>query len=286
MAVFERRPRPWTGPITPPRRRFLVVARYARREVFRSRITTALFALALVPCVAAVFYIYLRYNLPALAELEIALDQLVPVDERFFYYGLHCQAFFAFLLTVLIGPGLVSPDLANNALPLYLARPLSRPQYVLGKVAVLVAVLSAVTWLPLLALALLEASLAEGAWLIEHVRVPLAVVVGSALWIAVLSLLAVTLSAWVRWKTLAAALVVAVFFVSRALATVVNQTFDTAWSDLVSPVDLVHAIWEWLFFGTTRDTAPVAAAWVGLAAFAGLCLLALDRKLRAYEVVR
>ena len=36
-----------------------------------------------------------------------------------------------------IGPGQVSPDLANNALPLYLARPFSRVEYVLGKMSVL-----------------------------------------------------------------------------------------------------------------------------------------------------
>jgi hypothetical protein len=38
----------------------------------------------------------------------------------------------ALFLAAFIGPGLISPDLHNNALSLYLARPFSRAEYVLG----------------------------------------------------------------------------------------------------------------------------------------------------------
>jgi ABC-2 type transport system permease protein len=286
MAVYERRFRRYTGPTTPRRWRFLVLADYARREVFRSRIATALFALAFAPCLAAAAYIYLRYNLGALTKLEIATDAIPAVDELFFSYGLRVQGALAFLLTALIGPGLVSPDLANNALPLYLSRPFSRADYVLGKLTVLVAVLSAVTWVPLVLLALLEASLAPGPWLADHARVFGAVVVGAGAWILLVALLALALSAWVRWKTLAAALLVAVFFVTRALSALVNGLFDTVWGDLLSPGELIRAAWDGLFFGAPRDTVPLTAAWVALAAVAGCCLLLLNRKLRAYEVVR
>ena len=50
---------------------------------------------------------------------------------------LSVQGVFAFLLTAYAGPGLISPDLSNNALPLYLCRPISRTEYVLSKMAVL-----------------------------------------------------------------------------------------------------------------------------------------------------
>ena len=51
-------------------------------------------------------------------------------------------------LTAFVGPGLVSPDLANSALPLYFCRPFSRAEYVLGKCAVSVQLLSLITWVP------------------------------------------------------------------------------------------------------------------------------------------
>ena len=54
----------------------------------------------------------------------------------------------ALFLAAFVGPGQVSPDLANNALSLYLARPFSRAEYVLGKMSVLVILLSLMTWVP------------------------------------------------------------------------------------------------------------------------------------------
>ena len=48
---------------------------------------------------------------------------------------------------------------ATTALPLYLARPFCRTEYILGKIAVLVILLSAITWVPGLLLFLLQAYL-------------------------------------------------------------------------------------------------------------------------------
>src|SRR6266852_1287555 len=58
------------------------------------------------------------------------------------------QGVFAFLLTAFTGPGLISPDLANGALPLYFCRPFSRAEYVIGKSSVLAILLSQITWVP------------------------------------------------------------------------------------------------------------------------------------------
>jgi ABC-2 type transport system permease protein len=287
MAVYERRLRPWAGPLTSRRWRFLVVARYARREVFRSRIATAFFAVCLAPVLGAALYVYLIHNLDLLQSLGATTDRVPAVDELFFSYGLRCQGLLAFLFAVLVGPGLIAPDLADNALPLYLSRPISRGEYVLGKLTVLGAALSAVTWVPLVLLALLDASLTEGPPAADHLRIVGAVFAGSLLWILLVALLTLALSAWVRWKTLAAALLVAVFFVARALGALINATFGTVWGDVVNPSKLIVSVWDQLLFGTAvRDAVPAAAAWTALAAAVALCLVLLHRKLRAYEVVR
>ena len=147
MAVYERQLQPYPGALTPRRRRFLVVARYARREVFRSRLAIAFFALCLAPVLGAALYVYLLHNLDLLVAMgaNASPARLPTADATFFSYGLRCQGALAFLLAVFVGPGLISPDLADNALPLYLSRPISRAEYVLSKLTVLVAVLSAVT---------------------------------------------------------------------------------------------------------------------------------------------
>jgi len=286
VTVFARTLRPFAEPLTARRRRFLVVWRYSRQQVFSSRLLTAFYALCFAPLLIAGGYIYLRYNLPVLEAMNITAQALPPVDERFFFNLLRLQGFFAFLLAAFIAPGLMAPDLADNALPLYLARPLSRGEYVLGKMTVLGVVLSAVTWLPLVALLGFEAGLQDAPLTAAQLRIGGALLVGSGLWVLLVSLFALAISSWVRWKTLAAAVLFGFFFITRAMAALVNFNFKTSWGYMVSPDKQMTTIWEGLFFGASSSGLPPAAAWLGLVALCGFCLLVLNRKLRAYEVVK
>ena len=48
---------------------------------------------------------------------------------------------------MIVSPSLIAADLSNNALSLYLSRPITRRDYVLGKMAVLAILLSPITWM-------------------------------------------------------------------------------------------------------------------------------------------
>jgi len=285
MTVFARTLGPYDGPLVPRDRRFLVIWRSSRRRVFASKILTAFYALTFAPLLLMLGYVYLRYNLPVLQTLEIPAANLPPVDARFFFHLTRLQGIFAFLVAAFVGPGLIAPDLADNGLALYLARPLSRAQYVLGKLMVLLVLLSAMTWLPLAALWGLENGLSPEPVSGAALRTLGAIVLGSALWIVLISLLALAASAWVRWKLVAAALLFGFFFISRAMGAILNFNFRTTWGDVVSPGKQIVAVWEGLFFGASAGL-PLPVAALLLAALAGFCLLLLHKKLRAYEVVR
>jgi ABC-2 type transport system permease protein len=291
MGLRDRAFRRFAGETTPRRWRFLVLWRYGRREVFASRLVTALFALAFAPVLVFGVLFYLRHNAPVLAAMDITAADLIAVDADVFLLLLRIQAAFAFVLTALVGPGLVAPDLANNGLALYLARPFSRTEYVLGKMSVVVILTSAITWVPLLLLWLLQAGLEPG-WAAGHLRVAAAAFLGSWVWIGFLALLALALSAWVRWRVVAAALLVVVIIVGASLGEMINAMLNTGWGRLLSPGMLVMTIWEGLFHGaggpplTVSNQVPLAAAWIALLAMCGVCLLVLDKKLAAYEVVR
>lgn len=285
MAVYERTYRRYAGPLTARRGRFLVLTRYAAREIFASKLTTALVVLSLVVPLGAAIFIYLPHNAGALELLGVDPGELLAVNATFFRHILAIQGSFAFLLTALVAPGLVSPDLAHNALPLYLCRPLSRPEYVVGKMAVLLALLSAVTWVPGLGLFLLKVHLADG-WLAGNARIGPALLVGGLTWILVLSLLGLAISAWVRWRTVAAGTLFVVFFAGQALSSTLEGVFAIGWARLFHLGDVVKIIWDGLFFGETTAAVPLWGAWVALTGVCGLCLLILDRKLRAYEVIR
>lgn len=287
MAVYEHTYRRYTGPLSPRWQRFLVPARYAVSEVFASRFFVAVFALAFVVPLGMAVLLYLRANLTALESLGVQFVQQIPIDARFFFYFLRAQSFAGLFLTLMAGPGLVAPDLAHNALPLYLSRPFSRWEYVLGKGTVLAALLSLVTWVPGLLLLLLQTQLAGFTWLSEHLRLVPAVFLGSWVWILMLTLLALALSALVRWRTVAAGLFFAVFVVTKALGTFLVLYFETRWGQLVDLRQQVEVIWQSLFYGQVDPgDIPAWAGWVGFLVVVGLSLLALQRKLRAYEVVR
>jgi len=288
MAVYEQTYRRYTGALTPRWSRFLVLGRYAWSEVFASRFFIAVFAVSFVPVLAVAVVLYLRSNLEVLESLGMfGFVNNLQIDGRWFLYFQRIQGGFAFFLTLLAAPGLVSPDLAHNALPLYLARPFKRWEYVLGKMTVLLVLTSAVTWVPGLLLFFFQVQLGGSEWLTEHARIAPAMLLGSWVWILVLALLGLALSAWVRWRTVAAGLLFAVFIISRALGVILNLSLDTVWGSLVDLRTLITVVWEGLYYGQAAgDTIPVWSAWAALAAVCGFCLLLLRAKIRAYEVVR
>jgi hypothetical protein len=81
----------------------------------------------------------------ALGIMKVDMRELIPIDASFFQTFVNIQGGFAFFVALLVGPPLVSRDLRNNALPLYLCRPFSRTEYVLGKMSVLLILLSMIT---------------------------------------------------------------------------------------------------------------------------------------------
>lgn len=289
MAVYEQTYRRYAGRLVPERWRFLVLSRHAVSNLLGSRLFVIVLTLSFVVPLGLAVILYLRQNLEVLETLGWGafLSEQLAVDERFFHYFLRAQAFAAFLLTLLAAPGLVAPDLTHNALALYLSRPLSRTGYVLGKITVLWAVLSLVTWVPGLLLIGFQVQLAGFAWLGEHGRALTGVLGASAVWILLLSLLGLALSAWVRWRTVAAGLLFAVFVVSRVMGEVLAAHLDSPWGHLVDLRHLVAVISQDLFFGQPQaESVPLWAAWIGFAAVCSLALALLRWRLEAYEVVR
>ncbi|HEV8130811.1 MAG TPA: hypothetical protein VGQ81_06140 [Acidobacteriota bacterium] len=287
MAVYKQNYKSYQGPLTPARWRFLILPRYSFRAVFDSRLFVMFFVICFIAPVGAALIIYFKHNINALRAVKVPLDRMAPINEWFFLGLFNIQNLFSFLLTALVGPGLISPDLANNALPLYLCRPFSRAEYVLGKLSVLVTLLSLITWIPGLALFGLQWSLEGNGWFSENLHIAGAIFLGSWIWILTISLLALALSAWVKWKPVAGALLFGVFFGAAAFGQAINNILYTQWGNLINLGMVMHTVSVWLFLGTsTNRSVPVWSAWLALAIACGFCVMLLARKIRACEVVR
>ena len=285
MAVYRRTYAAYSGTLTPEWSRFLVLFRNARRHLFKSRLQTALFVACFFFPLLCLATIYLANNLAFLQRFG-GVGQFVAIDNNFFFRFMNVQGVLAFLMTAFAGPGLISPDLANGALPLYFCRPFSRSEYVLGKASVLGILLSQITWIPGLVLLVVEASLAGHHWMWDHIGIAAALVVSSAIWIALLSLLAMALSAWVKWRIVAGALLLAVMFFGVGFGQAVNAVLRTDWGDFFNVGYLITTIEKTLFQTGEGSDISVMGAGVALLAYCAICLALLMKKVRAYEVVR
>jgi ABC-2 type transport system permease protein len=286
MAVYRRSYTSYSGALTPAWSRCLVLFRYSRRNLFRAKFQTGLYVACFFYPVFCLFAIYLAHNLSFLQKLGASGVQFVIIDSKFFFYYVNVQGVLAFLLTAFTGPGLISPDIANGALPLYFCRPFSRVEYVLGKSSVLAILLSQVTWIPGLILFAVQAILAGPAWTWEHLWIAGSLVLSFLIWIAILSLLAMALSAWVKWRIVAGALLLGVLFFGAGLAQAINAVMRTQLGHFIDIVYLMATVWTALFeINAVRDI-PVLQAWIALLAYCAICLALLVRKVRAYEVIK
>jgi ABC-2 type transport system permease protein len=285
MAVYRRTYSAYAGTLTPAWSRWFVLFRYSRRTLFRSKMQTAFFVACFFYPVLCVAFIYLANNLAFLQRIG-APSQLLTIDNRFFFYYMNVQGTLAFVLTAFAGPGLISSDLANGALPLYFCRPFSRAEYVLGKASVLGILLSQITWIPGVVLFVLQASLAGDGWGWKNLWILGSIVLCSILWIAILSLLAMALSAWVKWRIVAGALLLALLFFGAGFAQAFNVVLQTQSGHFFSLVYLMMTIWNSLFRIQVARAIPLAQAWIAVLLYCAACLWLLLKKVRAYEVVR
>jgi ABC-2 type transport system permease protein len=185
-----------------------------------------------------------------------------------------------------VGPNLIAPDLANGALPLYFSRPLSRTEYVAGKMTALAFLLSLITWIPGLALYATQAGLAGWDWTKTNLWLGAAIIVAMLLWIIMLSLIALALSAWVKWKIAAGALMLAVFFAGTGFGTAINNVLRTHYGSLISLNQVMHTIWGELFRYDWGAQLTLNEAWGVLVLLSVLCLWLLARRIRPFEVVK
>jgi ABC-2 type transport system permease protein len=285
MAVYRRTYSAYAGALTPSWSRWFVLFRYARRNLFRSKFQTALFVACYFYPVLCLAVIYLAHNLAFLQQIGTP-SQLLTIDNRFFFYFMTVQGWLAFVLTAFAGPGLISVDLANGALPLYFCRPLSRPEYVLGKASVLGILLSQITWIPGLILFFVQATLAGPHWLWDNLWIAGSIVLSSLIWISILSLLAMALSAWVKWRIVAGALLLGVLFFGMGFAQAINAVLRTDAGYFVNIGYLTSVIWTSLFNLDIERAISSPQAWIAILIYCAICLGLLLKKVRAYEVVR
>ncbi|HEX4543910.1 MAG TPA: hypothetical protein VH114_12130 [Candidatus Acidoferrum sp.] len=292
MAVYKRRYNPYGGTLTPTWSRFFVLTRYAFADLFKSRFFVLLLILSIIPCLLFAGYIFIANNKTVQVLMQLRSTGLFSVENQYFIVIMIVQTQMAFLLNCWVGPVLIAGDLTNGALPLFLSRPFSRADYVFGKLSVLGLLLSAVTWVPCLLLFSLQSGLARNGWIWSHLWMTIPIVLCSAIWILMLSLISLAVSAWVKLRIVATGVIFITFFIPAGIGNMLNVVMGTRWGILLDFSYLFRLIVAKGFheriggLGRGWDEIPVPAAWGVMIFVCLLSLVILNVRLRAREVVR
>ncbi|MBA3973733.1 MAG: hypothetical protein C0504_05875 [Candidatus Solibacter sp.] len=286
MAVYKRGYQRYQGPRTSHLTRIMVMPRFSWQRLMGMKITIVVLAVSMVWPLLCAAFIYVANHAELWQGMGGELVNFLNINGRFFEVFMNTQAVFAMILAAVAGPGLIAPDLANNALPLYFSRPLTRGDYIISRLLVLLGMLSLVTMIPAMLLFVMQVGLAGWGWLADHWIYAWGVFGGFALWIAIVSLVAMACSAYVKWRVIAGALVLAFFTILAGAASIMNAVFRVDWGRAVNPALAMNQIWRSML-GMEPLEGP--GAWVCSAVLVGMgtvLLAALTRKLRPVEVVK
>jgi ABC-2 type transport system permease protein len=261
-----------------PHGRWRVIARAGILERLRERVFLGLLLLSWAPVVVRAVQMYVSANFSQASFLA-------PTAETFREF-LDQQNVFVFFVTIYVGAGLIADDRRANALQIYLSRPLTRVEYVAGKLATLAACLAAVTWVPAVLLVLIQMMLAGNTAFIRANPLLLpAITAFAAAQVLVSAFAMLALSSLSRNRRFVAIVYAGIIvFTSALYQTLRGITGSRAWA-WISPEDTFDVLAAALFGSAGETAISLPAALLTIAVTVAVSIAILDRRVRAVEVV-
>jgi ABC-2 type transport system permease protein len=259
--------------------RFWPIAREALGRLLAKRAFLILLLVSWAPFLVRVGQIVLVTQFPQ-------FKLMLPVDGRLFGDFLNLQVLFALLLSVFGGAGLIANDLRTGAILVYLSRPLTRRDYVLGKLTVLLALNLSVTLVPGLLLYLAALGLAPAQFVSWELSWLAPAIVAQSLLVSLgAGLLALAVSAISRSARVAGLTFVLLWVGLGVVGPLLGQVLNAPLAALVSLEEDMRLVGSALFGLEVGDTVHWSWAALTLGLVAAGCVLVLRSRVRAVEVV-
>jgi ABC-2 type transport system permease protein len=257
----------------------MVIARSGIRTILRKRLFLGLLLMAWIPFVVGAVMVYLNASFPQFTLLAMTAQR--------FREFLGTQDIFVFFITIWVGAGLVANDKRANALQIYLSKPLTRTEYIIGKLVILSAFLLMVTWVPAILLLLLQLAFSGSfTFLRQNLYLFPAVTVFSCLQVLTSSFTILALSSLSKSSRYVAILYAGAYLFSHAVYGVIYAiTGSTKLSWLSLPGNL-NQIGDIVFRVQPRYSTPAVVSVLAMAVVIGLSIWVLERRVRGVEVVQ
>ncbi len=279
MPIHDQSYRHYTGERRPVRSAWLVIARAGLVTFLRRRAFLVLLIVAWVPFIVRASQLFVATNFSQAATFLAATPQT-------FRDFLSQQSIFVFLITVYVGSGLIANDRRANALQLYLSKPVTRAEYILGKMSILATFLLGITWLPAILLLLLQIAFSGSFTFIKaNSSLIASVTLYCVLMVLVITFGMTALSSLSRSSRFVGILFAGLLIFSDAMFNALRFiTGSTAisWVSIQASLDQVGDL---IFRQAPRHQTPVAVSLLVLLAVIVISASVLERRVRGVEVV-
>ena len=258
-----------------------VIARAGMRTMIAKRAFLGLLLVSWFPFFVRAVQFYASANLTNIPQASM----LAPSADTFRQF-LEQQQTFVFFVTVYVGAGLIANDRRANALQIYLSKPLTRAEYVLGKLAILMTFLLLVTWLPAIVLLIVQIAFAGNfTFFMNNVFLFPAITLFAFIEVVLASATMLALSSLSKSSRYVAILYAAVIFFTQAVYGVLYAvTRSTAFSWLSFSANLAQ-IGDLIFRQPLKYDTPWPVSLLVIVALVVLSGVVLERRLRGVEVV-
>ena len=282
--IYEQHYRRLDSSIPLRNQRWIPIAREGLKALFARRAFLGLIAIGWLQMFARLVQVYFITRFPE-------ARRVAPIDDKLFFDFLSLQMPWLLLMSALAGAGLIANDMRTGGLLLYLSRPLTLLDYILGKVFILFASLSMVTWVPGLVLFIGARSLAPDALGdISHFLLVPKILAFSLVMILPTIGLVLVMSALARNPRFAGLGFFFIFVGSGMAQAIAWRATRSSYAGLASIQASMRRVGEAVFDGIkpARMTADLPAEWalVVLALITVLCFFILKTRVRAVEIVK
>jgi ABC-2 type transport system permease protein len=278
MPIHDQGYRRYGGQRVRRGRAWLIIARTGVRTLIGRRQFVGLLLVAWIPFVVRAVQLYAAANLPQAAFLA-------PTPDTFRQF-LSQQDVFLFFITVYAGAGLIANDRRANALQIYLSKPLTRTEYVGGKLAILFAFLLFVTWVPALLLLVVQILFAGNfTFLLANLYLFPAITLFSFVQALTVALAMLALSSLSRSGRYVGILYAALLFFTQAIYGVLTAVTGSTRLSWLSVPNSLDQLGNAIFKLPVRYDTPVAVSALTVLAVVIAAGVILERRVRGIEVV-
>jgi ABC-2 type transport system permease protein len=278
MPIHDQGYRRYPGTRAPHGRSWAVIAVAGVRTLLGKRAFIGLLLVAWLPFFVRAVQLYAAANLPQAAFLA--------PDARMFRQYLEQQEVFLFFITVYAGAGLIANDRRANALQIYLSKPLTRGEYVFGKLAVLMSFLLFVSWVPAVVLLIVQIVFSGSfRFFLDNLFLFPAITVFAFIQVLAVSMAMLALSSLSNSSRYVGILYAALVFFSQAIYGVVYAVTRNSSLSWMSMAFDLNQLGDAIFRLPLRYSTPLPVAAFAVAVLIAGSAFVLERRVKGVEVV-